>query len=129
MYDVEASDRVIFREIIVAGLVFLSLYNSSSLFIKKWEKGPKTVNYTGKSPRRLEAYEQRCHEADQTPAHISLAWLLQQLAVTAPIIGPRTLDQLTGTMRGSVANSIFNGIEGFNLHNLQIGIANFIGVF
>jgi len=47
---------------------------------------------------RLEAYEQLCREAGEAPAHIALAWLLQQPAVTAPIIGPRTLDQLNGTM-------------------------------
>jgi aryl-alcohol dehydrogenase-like predicted oxidoreductase len=28
-----------------------------------------------------------------------MAWLLHQKAVTAPIIGPRTMDQLNGTMR------------------------------
>lgn len=48
---------------------------------------------------RLEAYEQLCREAGEAPAHIALAWLLHQKAVTAPIIGPRTLDQLNGTMR------------------------------
>ena len=48
---------------------------------------------------RLEAYEQLCQEAGEEPAHIALAWLLHQPAVTAPIIGPRTLDQLNGTMR------------------------------
>jgi len=48
---------------------------------------------------RLEAYEQLCQEAGEAPAHIALAWLLYQKAVTAPIIGPRTLDQLNGTMR------------------------------
>jgi len=48
---------------------------------------------------RLEAYEQLCREAGEAPAHIALAWLIQQPAVTAPIIGPRTLDQLNGTMR------------------------------
>jgi aryl-alcohol dehydrogenase-like predicted oxidoreductase len=48
---------------------------------------------------RLEAYEQLCREADEAPAHIALAWLLHQPAVTAPIIGPRTLDQLHNTMR------------------------------
>ncbi len=48
---------------------------------------------------RLEAYEQLCQEAGEEPAHIALAWLLQQPAVTAPIIGPRTLAQLNGTMR------------------------------
>ena len=48
---------------------------------------------------RLEAYEQLCREAGEAPAHIALAWLLHQPAVTAPIIGPRTLDKLNGTMR------------------------------
>lgn len=48
---------------------------------------------------RLEAYEQLCRETGEAPAHIALAWLLHQPAVTAPIIGPRTLDQLHGTMR------------------------------
>jgi aryl-alcohol dehydrogenase-like predicted oxidoreductase len=28
-----------------------------------------------------------------------LAWLLHNPAVTAPIIGPRTIDQLTGSIR------------------------------
>jgi aryl-alcohol dehydrogenase-like predicted oxidoreductase len=48
---------------------------------------------------RLEAYEQLCREAGEAPAHIALGWLLHQPAVTAPIIGPRTLDQLNGTLR------------------------------
>jgi NDP-hexose 2,3-enoyl reductase len=30
---------------------------------------------------------------------VALAWLLHQPAVTAPIIGPRTEDQLLGSMR------------------------------
>ena len=48
---------------------------------------------------RLETYEQLCKESSEAPAHIALAWLLHQPAVTAPIIGPRTLDQLNDTMR------------------------------
>ena len=38
-------------------------------------------------------------ETGEAPAHIALAWLLHQKVVTAPIIGPRTLEQLNGTMR------------------------------
>jgi len=53
----------------------------------------------GKYRPCLEAYEQLCREAGEEPAHIALAWLLHQPAVTAPIIGPRTLDQLNGTIR------------------------------
>ena len=48
---------------------------------------------------RLEAYEQFCKELGEEPAHVAMAWLLHQPAVTSPIIGPRTLDQLNGTTR------------------------------
>ncbi|MEX2160909.1 MAG: aldo/keto reductase [Anaerolineales bacterium] len=45
------------------------------------------------------AYEALCKELGQAPADIALAWLLHQPAVTAPIIGPRTLEQLDGNLR------------------------------
>jgi aryl-alcohol dehydrogenase-like predicted oxidoreductase len=47
----------------------------------------------------IEAYEELCEQLGEEPAHVGLAWLLAQPAVTAPIIGPRTMDQLDGTMR------------------------------
>jgi aryl-alcohol dehydrogenase-like predicted oxidoreductase len=47
----------------------------------------------------IEAYEDLCESLGEEPAHVGLAWLLAQPAVTAPIIGPRTMDQLDGTMR------------------------------
>jgi len=43
---------------------------------------------------RIEAYEKLCAELGRRPADVALAWLLAQPAVTAPIIGPRTVDQL-----------------------------------
>jgi aryl-alcohol dehydrogenase-like predicted oxidoreductase len=43
---------------------------------------------------QIEAYENLCAELGQNPAIVALAWLLYQPIVTAPIIGPRTLDQL-----------------------------------
>jgi len=48
---------------------------------------------------QLEAYEGFCHEIGERPADVALAWLLRQPAVTAPIIGPRTLDQLNSSLR------------------------------
>jgi len=48
---------------------------------------------------QLEAYEGFCREIGERPADVALAWLLRQPAVTAPIIGPRTLDQLNGSLR------------------------------
>jgi aryl-alcohol dehydrogenase-like predicted oxidoreductase len=44
---------------------------------------------------QLEQYESFCKELGEAPAAVALAWLLHQPAVTAPIIGPRTMDQLT----------------------------------
>ncbi len=37
--------------------------------------------------------------ARQEPHQLALAWLLAQPAVTAPIIGPHTSEQLKGTLR------------------------------
>jgi aryl-alcohol dehydrogenase-like predicted oxidoreductase len=48
---------------------------------------------------KLEAYDKLCQELGERPADIALAWLLHQPAVTSPIIGPRTMDQLVDTMR------------------------------
>jgi aryl-alcohol dehydrogenase-like predicted oxidoreductase len=48
---------------------------------------------------QLEAYEAFCDELGEQPADVALAWLLHQPAVTAPIIGPRTRDQLTASQR------------------------------
>jgi aryl-alcohol dehydrogenase-like predicted oxidoreductase len=48
---------------------------------------------------QLEAYERLCQELGEAPADVALAWLLHNPVVTAPIIGPRTLDQLSGSLR------------------------------
>ncbi len=48
---------------------------------------------------KLEAYETLCRRLGEEPAHVALAWLLHQKAVTAPIIGPRTQAQLDGSLR------------------------------
>ena len=47
---------------------------------------------------KLEAWEKFCHELGELPAAVALAWVLHNPVVTAPIIGPRTLDQLTGSL-------------------------------
>jgi len=48
---------------------------------------------------KLEAYEGFCREMGEQPADIALAWLLHNPVVTAPIIGPRTQEQLEGSLR------------------------------
>lgn len=44
-------------------------------------------------------YEDLCDEWGHDPADVALAWLLHQEGVTAPIIGPRSLEQLQGNLR------------------------------
>jgi aryl-alcohol dehydrogenase-like predicted oxidoreductase len=47
----------------------------------------------------LESWEALCAELGEQPADVALAWLLHNPAVTAPIIGPRTVEQLDGALR------------------------------
>ena len=48
---------------------------------------------------KLEAYEALCADLGESPANVALAWLLHNPVVTAPIVGPRTMEQLTGNLR------------------------------
>ena len=48
---------------------------------------------------QVEAYEELCAELGEDPAHVALGWLLTRPAVTAPIVGPRTVEQLDGSLR------------------------------
>jgi NDP-hexose 2,3-enoyl reductase len=47
----------------------------------------------------IEAYEKLAAELGIEPADLALAWLLSRPGVTAPIVGPRTLDQLDNSLR------------------------------
>lgn len=48
---------------------------------------------------QLSQYEEFCKLMGEKPADVALAWVLANPVVTAPIIGPRTLDQLTESLR------------------------------
>ncbi|TVQ29593.1 MAG: aldo/keto reductase, partial [Spirochaetaceae bacterium] len=50
---------------------------------------------------QLEKYEALCKELGHAPAEVALAWLLHNPVVTAPIIGPRTVDQLESAVRAT----------------------------
>jgi aryl-alcohol dehydrogenase-like predicted oxidoreductase len=50
---------------------------------------------------KLERYEALCKRWGEPPAAVALAWLLHQPLVTAPIIGPRTIDQLESSLRAT----------------------------
>ena len=51
--------------------------------------------------QQLEAYEEFCRDLGESPADVALAWLLHNPAVTSPIIGPRTEEQLAGAVRST----------------------------
>jgi NDP-hexose C3-ketoreductase / dTDP-4-oxo-2-deoxy-alpha-D-pentos-2-ene 2,3-reductase len=46
----------------------------------------------------IEAFEKLAAELGHQPADVALGWLLAQPAVTAPIIGPRTVEQLDASL-------------------------------
>jgi aryl-alcohol dehydrogenase-like predicted oxidoreductase len=48
---------------------------------------------------QLGAYEDLCAEAGEEPGTVGLAWLLTRPAVTGPIVGPRTAEQLESALR------------------------------
>lgn len=48
--------------------------------------------------RQLEKYEALCQKIGEKPADVAVAWLLHNPVVTAPIIGPRTMEQLNDSI-------------------------------
>jgi aryl-alcohol dehydrogenase-like predicted oxidoreductase len=71
--------------------------------LKKQREGRAASEHTQKrleaNRAKVEAYEGFCKELGEQPADVALAWLLHQPSVTAPIIGPRTMAQLDGSLR------------------------------
>ena len=69
--------------------------------LKKERDGVRRYGGTGVEDHReqLEQWESFCDELGQEPGDVALAWLLSRPAVTAPIIGPRTMDQLDASLR------------------------------
>ena len=48
---------------------------------------------------QLEKWEALCAELGEEPTTVAIAWLLHNPVVSAPIIGPRTLEQLQGNLK------------------------------
>ncbi|MET9859432.1 aldo/keto reductase [Streptomyces smyrnaeus] len=74
--------------------------------LRKQQEGRAARGGSGRSAATLaehreaiEAYEKLAADIGEDPAHVGLAWLLAQDGVTGPIIGPRTADQLDGSLR------------------------------
>jgi NDP-hexose 2,3-enoyl reductase len=74
--------------------------------LKKLSDGTATRSSSGRSADALEQhrpaieeYEKLCDDLEETPSDVALAWLLSRPGVTAPIVGPRTMEQLDGAQR------------------------------
>jgi len=67
--------------------------------LKKANEGRRTGNLQQRKIERyydqLKQYEDLCEELGEDPANVAVAWLLTEPVVTAPIVGPRTMDHLT----------------------------------
>ena len=70
--------------------------------LEKYDKGRRSGENFDKAVAKmrpqLEAYEALCKEIGVAPAEVALAWLMHNPVVTAPIIGPRTMEQLNSAM-------------------------------
>ena len=62
-----------------------------------------TTEWTRKTVERhrgqIEAFQALCRDMGEKEADVALAWVLANAAVTSPIIGPRTMKQLQGSLR------------------------------
>jgi aryl-alcohol dehydrogenase-like predicted oxidoreductase len=68
--------------------------------------GGRRDGKTGKATRekyaaRIEQFVGLCQQLGEEPANVALAWLLHNPVVTAPIIGPRTIEQLDASLRAT----------------------------
>jgi len=61
-------------------------------------------NKLEKNRSRVEQYEALCNEIGVDPSIVALAWLLKNPVVTAPIIGPRTMEQLVHSLKSLEVN-------------------------
>ncbi|HEY2981245.1 MAG TPA: aldo/keto reductase [Anaerolineales bacterium] len=104
------SERTIELEVIPAcreyglGLIPWSPLGGGALggALKKVDDGRRAETETQKLILEIQAqlgkWEKFCSKVGEKPADVALAWLLHNPVVTAPIIGPRTLEQLTGAV-------------------------------
>jgi NDP-hexose C3-ketoreductase / dTDP-4-oxo-2-deoxy-alpha-D-pentos-2-ene 2,3-reductase len=67
--------------------------------LAKTERGrsasPRAQEYVEAHREQIARFEKLCAELGLAPGQVALAWLLHQDGVTAPIVGPRTVEQLS----------------------------------
>ncbi len=73
--------------------------------VKKSKNGRRgdanSLKQLNKKRDQVTKYETLCREIGHPPGEVALAWLLHNPVVTAPIIGPRTIEQLESAVRAT----------------------------
>ena len=73
--------------------------------LEKLDSGRRAEKWIGESIEKkrpqLEKYEELCRQIGHPPGEVALAWLLSNPIVTAPIVGPRTVEQLESAVRAA----------------------------
>ena len=76
--------------------------------LKKMESGrratPEAFARLEKNRASIELWEGLCKQLGEDPADVALAWLYANPVTTAPIIGPRTIGQLNGSLKALEIN-------------------------
>ena len=65
------------------------------------DSGPRRarLQVSPQQQAQVDAYEAFCRELGAEPSVVALAWLLHNPVVAAPIIGPRTVEQLESALK------------------------------
>ena len=73
--------------------------------LEKYKSGrrsdPEYVKQIEKKREQLVKYEALCKKMGHPPGEVAIAWLLHNPVVTAPIIGPRNIEQLESAVRAT----------------------------
>lgn len=73
--------------------------------LEKQKDGRRTEEHTAERIQnhrsQLEQYEKLCRNIGHPPGEVALAWLLHNPIVSAPIVGPRTVEQLDSAVRAA----------------------------
>jgi aryl-alcohol dehydrogenase-like predicted oxidoreductase len=73
--------------------------------LEKYETGRRKdeefVKRVEEKRDQLAQYENLCRDIGHPPGEVAIAWLLHNPVVTAPIIGPRTVEQLESAVRAA----------------------------
>jgi aryl-alcohol dehydrogenase-like predicted oxidoreductase len=73
--------------------------------LDKQKTGRRTGDWITNRPEsereKIRKYEDFCKQAGYEPAQLALAWLYNNPDVTAPIIGPRTMEHLESAVKAT----------------------------